>query len=133
MEYIKGNKVVNNVVSLERRIFNILNNYKIPMNVKGYNYLQSAIKIAYFEKSFLGQLSKSVYPEIANIYHVNSASVERAMRHSIKLGISNMSPKMLADLEEKMGKPLKLTITAFISMIVMRLRLEDKEGLLNKA
>jgi len=65
----------------ERKNANVLMAIGIQTNLIGYSYLCAAI--AMLRENPCLQMTKAVYPAIAEQYSVTSCSVERAMRHSI--------------------------------------------------
>jgi len=65
-------------------ISEILSRIGIISNTKGYNYLKSAIIMAYNNPSILKGITKCLYPEIAKQNKTNSSSVERAIRYVIE-------------------------------------------------
>ncbi|TDM13168.1 response regulator [Macrococcus lamae] len=54
-----------------------------PEKLKGTQYLNDAIAILKKEPEKIEHLTRTLYPEIARMNGVNTASVERAIRHSI--------------------------------------------------
>ncbi len=69
---------------VENDITEILHEIGIPAHIKGYTYLRKAISEVFFNQDYLGQITKTLYPEIANFYQTTSSRVERAIRHSIE-------------------------------------------------
>ena len=81
-------------------------NKGISPQIKGFTYLENAIKLCKDNKKYLWNLTTILYPEISRIYGDTYSRVERAMRHAIS--------KI---------KPYK-TIGAFIGTALIELGLE---------
>ena len=71
------------VAMLEDEICSILIRCGISQNLKGYLYLKEAILLAVENPSITFQLTKILYPMIADIYDTTPECVERSMRHAI--------------------------------------------------
>lgn len=71
--------------NLDLLITQSINSIGIPANVKGYNYLRSAIRIIVRENKEDYALTKNVYPLIAIKYQTTPCRVERAIRHAIEI------------------------------------------------
>ena len=69
--------------NLDLLITQSVNSIGIPANIKGYNYLRSAIRIIIKENKEDFALTKSVYPLVAMKYQTTPNRVERAIRHAI--------------------------------------------------
>jgi two-component system response regulator (stage 0 sporulation protein A) len=71
--------------TLEERISNIFISIGIPPHIKGYNYLREGIKIAVNDPRIINNITKGLYPMIAEQYHTSASKVERAIRHAIEV------------------------------------------------
>lgn len=71
--------------SLEERISNIFISIGIPPNIKGYNYLREGIKMAVVDPHVMNNVTKELYPVIAERYATTASKVERAIRHAIEV------------------------------------------------
>ena len=122
-------KEVNDVqIILEHDVTKILHDIGIPAHIKGYTFLRQAIMDVYNNPTYLGQITKSLYPDIANKYHSSTARVERAIRHAIEAAWdrgnvdcldSNFGYTISAD----KAKP---TNSEFIALIADKLKIEHK-------
>lgn len=70
----------------------------------GFYYILNAILLALNDTSYLLNLTKRLYPEIASLYNVTPAQVERSMRSAIDL-IWNKGN--ITILEEMVGYKIK--------------------------
>ena len=71
--------------SLDERISNIFISIGIPPNIKGYNYLREGIKMAVADPHVINNVTKGLYPVIAEKYLTSASKVERAIRHAIEV------------------------------------------------
>ena len=113
---------------LEREITTILHEIGIPAHIKGYMYLRTAILETYLNMDYLGQITKSLYPEIARRYMTTSSRVERAIRHAIEVAwnrgnIDAIDEIFAYTISASKAKP---TNSEFIAMIADKLKLEHR-------
>ena len=66
----------------ERIVKKLLKEMGIPLNIKGYRYLSSAIVILSKEKGM--KISLGLYPKVAREFATTSSRVERAIRHAVE-------------------------------------------------
>ena len=71
--------------SLDEKISNIFISIGIPPHIKGYNYLREGIKYAVEEPNIINNVTKELYPKIANHFDTTPSKVERAIRHAIEV------------------------------------------------
>ena len=114
--------------NLEALVTNIIHEVGVPAHIKGYQYLREAIMMVVNDIDVINQITKQLYPQIANKYHTTPSRVERAIRHAIEVAWGRGQ----ADTVESIfgytvsaikGKP---TNSEFIAMIADKLRLELK-------
>ena len=73
---------------LELEVSEILKDLGISCDLTGYVYLQDAIKIVYeSDKPEKLSVCKDIYSKIAEKHNSTESKVERAMRHSINIGV----------------------------------------------
>lgn len=66
-------------------ITNLLNEIGIPANLRGRDYIKSAVRMIVKDPQIIhGKLGKEVYPEVAKEFGVNQQCVERSIRHAIE-------------------------------------------------
>lgn len=70
---------------LDEKISNIFISIGIPANIKGYQFLREAVKLAVEEPDIIGSITKRLYPTIAERFETSSSKVERGMRHAIEV------------------------------------------------
>lgn len=70
---------------IEEKITNIFLTVGIPAHIKGYQFLREAIKLTISDPLIINNITKRLYPSIANIYSTSASKVERAIRHAIEV------------------------------------------------
>ncbi len=73
------------ILSLDERISNIFISIGIPPHIKGYGYLREGIKMAVEDPAIINNVTKQLYPQIAERFSTTASKVERAIRHSIEV------------------------------------------------
>ena len=71
--------------SLDEKISGIFISIGIPPHIKGYGYLREGIKMAVADPSIINNVTKQLYPKIAEKFNTTASKVERAIRHSIEV------------------------------------------------
>ena len=66
-------------------ITNIIHSMCMPANLKGYYYIRDAIKMVVNDVEYISEVTKMLYPEIAEKYKTLSSKVERAIRTAIAI------------------------------------------------
>lgn len=66
----------------ERIVKKLLKEMGVPLNIKGYRYLSSAIVTLSKEKGM--KISLGLYPKVARDFATTSSRVERAIRHAVE-------------------------------------------------
>lgn len=74
-----------NLATLDEKISNIFISIGIPPHIKGYAYLREGIKMAVETPSIINNITKQLYPKIAEKFDTTASKVERAIRHSIEV------------------------------------------------
>ena len=72
-------------VSLDEKISGIFIPLGIPPHIKGYGYLREGTKMAVADPSIINNVTKRLYPKIAEKFGTTASKVERAIRHSIEV------------------------------------------------
>ena len=117
-----------NEENLEALVTNMIHEIVVPAHIKGYQYLREAIMMVVNDIDIINQITKQLYPEIAQKYHTTPSRVERAIRHAIEVawgrGEQNTVESIFGyTVNAAKGKP---TNSEFIAMIADKLRLELK-------
>lgn len=112
--------------SLQIEVTNILHSLGIPSHIKGYQYIRSGILMVYENPSFIGSITKELYPGISNKFNTSIQRVERAIRHAIEVAWLRGDIDLM---EEIFGHSVdidraKPTNSEFIVTIADKLRLD---------
>ena len=114
--------------NLEALVTNVIHEVGVPAHIKGYQYLREAIMMVVNNIDIINQITKQLYPDIANKYHTTPSRVERAIRHAIEVAWTRGQAETVENIfgytiSAAKGKP---TNSEFIAMIADKLRLELK-------
>ncbi|CAB1247068.1 protein of unknown function [Ruminococcaceae bacterium BL-4] len=113
------------------RVPEVLKEFGVPMNVRGYQYLKAAIQSELNKEEILGiNLNQYTYPAIAEKYHVTSTSVERCCRHAISLGFKTAAPETIKryfgnSIHSRTGIP---TVSEFISALANYMKESEEKS-----
>ena len=110
----------------EREVSEIMHRLRIPAKFKGYTYLRDSILLTVGDTTAIAEITKQLYPRIAEKYRTTSERVERAMRFAIEAAWSRGEIEILYHLfgyaiDERKGKP---TNASFIAKVADHVRLE---------
>jgi len=119
-----------NEENLEALVTNIIHEVGVPAHIKGYQYLREAIIMVVNNIDVINQITKQLYPEIAQKYGTTPSRVERAIRHAIEVAWGRGQTETVESIfgytvSAAKGKP---TNSEFIAMIADKLRLELKSA-----
>lgn len=117
-----------NEESLEALVTNMIHEIGVPAHIKGYQYLREAIMMVVNDIEVINQITKQLYPDIAQKFKTTPSRVERAIRHAIEVAWGRGEPSVVESIfgytvSASKGKP---TNSEFIAMIADKLRLELK-------
>ncbi len=116
--------------NLEAKVTNVIHEVGVPAHIKGYQYLREAIIMVVNDIDVINQITKSLYPKIANKFNTTPSRVERAIRHAIEVAWGRGQQEAVESIfgytiSASKGKP---TNSEFIAMIADKLRLELKSA-----
>lgn len=119
-----------NEENLEALVTNVIHEVGVPAHIKGYQYLREAIIMVVNNIDIINQITKQLYPEIAQKYGTTPSRVERAIRHAIEVAWGRGQTETVESIfgytvSAAKGKP---TNSEFIAMIADKLRLELKSA-----
>lgn len=72
-------------IDLEVEVTEILHKARVPANIKGFEFLRTAIMLSVNDSGMVHSITKSLYPTVAKQYQTTSPRAERAIRHAIEL------------------------------------------------
>ena len=110
---------------IEVEVTTLLHDMGVPAHVKGYQYLRDAILRCLADAQMIGNITKELYPKIAEKYDTTPSRVERAIRHAIELAWGRGNVDLMTEyfgytINLEKGKP---TNSEFIAMVSDRIRL----------
>lgn len=113
----------------EKKAFDKLMELGVPANLLGYSYLKYAIAAAVEDESLIHNMTKILYPKIAEHFGTTASRAERAIRHAIEVSFSRANNDALLSL---FGYTIsaykgKATNSEFIVNIAERIRIEESE------
>lgn len=116
--------------NLEALVTNVIHEVGVPAHIKGYQYLREAIIMVVNDIDVINQITKSLYPKIAEKFNTTPSRVERAIRHAIEVAWGRGQQDVVENIfgytiSASKGKP---TNSEFIAMISDKLRLELKNA-----
>lgn len=124
------NNSANKEENIEALVTNVIHEVGVPAHIKGFQYLREAIIMVINDIDVINQITKCLYPQIANKFHTTPSRVERAIRHAIEVAWGRGEQKTVENIfgytiSAAKGKP---TNSEFIAMISDKLRLELKSA-----
>lgn len=116
--------------NLEALVTNVIHEVGVPAHIKGYQYLREAIMMVVNDIDVINQITKTLYPKIAQKFTTTPSRVERAIRHAIEVAWGRGQADVVENIfgytiSASKGKP---TNSEFIAMIADKLRLELKSA-----
>jgi two-component system response regulator (stage 0 sporulation protein A) len=122
-----NNRREKTVNQLEVEVSRLFHEMGIPTHFRGYSYLREAIIIATQEMDVLGNITKNLYPRIAEKYRSTASGVESAIRHTIEIGWERGNSEFMDQFFGFDNQKGRFPTTAsFIAKIADKLRLESK-------
>ena len=76
---------VEDEISLEAAVTEIIHEIGVPAHIKGYQYLREAIIITVNDMEAINSVTKVLYPTVAKKFDTTPSRVERAIRHAIEV------------------------------------------------
>lgn len=73
---------------LDEKLSNIFIRSGIPPHIKGYQFLREAVKLSVSKPDMINNITKKLYPTIADQFDTTASKVERAIRHAIEVAWS---------------------------------------------
>ena len=108
-------------------------NLGVPMNLKGFDYLLTAISLTASDPSYIDDVTGRLYADVAAIMEVKPANVEKCMRNAVETLFNDPDVKRLHGffgdtVSEKSGK---VTNSVFIGRIADDVRKDVTSASLN--
>lgn len=121
----RSGKIENRRKPMEVVVTELMHEMGIPAHLKGYQYLRDALLRVLADESLIGNITKELYPKVADKYDTAPDRVERAIRHAIELAWTRGNVDLMTEffgytINLHKGKP---TNAEFIAMVADRIRL----------
>ena len=118
---------INDGEKINQRITKILHYLGIPAHIKGYHFIREAVEMVIKNPSIIGQVTKTLYPTIAQKFASSPTKVERAIRHAIELGWTRGDQQKMDEIFGYTISALKAkpTNSEFIAMIADYISLNE--------
>lgn len=99
-------------------------NLGIPIHVMGFNHIRTAIALAVEDPTLTKQVTKVLYPMVAEKYCTTSTRVERNIRHAIEKSFERVDYQKSYEALGYTVNPLKckLTNSEFIALAATKIR-----------
>lgn len=109
------------------QIASILNQIGMPAHLLGYAYLLTGLQACLDDASYLKQITKRLYPFIADVHHSTPCKVERSIRNAIEVTFARGNTALLEaifgySIHPVKGKP---TNSECIAQLTNYLRLQE--------
>lgn len=106
--------------NLDERLSNIFIRAGIPPHIKGYQFLREAVKLSVNSPDMINNITKKLYPTVAEKFSTSSSKVERAIRHAIEVAwnrgkIENINGIFGVKIYNKGEKPTNGELIALIT------------------
>lgn len=82
---MKVNETIKDEKELELLVTKFIRQVGVPLHIKGYEYLRTAIMLVMIDYSNFDSVTKILYPAVAKMYKTTPTRVERAIRHAIEI------------------------------------------------
>ncbi len=111
---------------IQKYLSTILHDIGMPSNIKGYEYIRSAVMMIFDDPSYMYGITKYLYPNISIKHNTSIQRVERNIRHAIEISCLRGD---IDTIEELFGSSIsaiksKPTNSEFIMTIVDKIRLD---------
>ncbi|MGI5852973.1 MAG: sporulation transcription factor Spo0A [Bacillota bacterium] len=132
-EYISAPKAArsksgSSPTDIELEITRVFHEMGIPAHFRGYVYLREAILMSVHDVELLGNITKNLYPKIAEKYKSTPSGVESAIRHTIEVVWQRGNIDYICDFFGYSDgcKSRFPTTASFIAKVTDKIRLETR-------
>ena len=106
----------------ELEVIGALRELEVPVHLRGYEYIKTAIKCLRESPSTIHHITKELYPEVAKRHGTEGTRVERGIRHALTFAYMD-----LVVMKKVMGTSRMLTNSEFLATLneVINVKLAD--------
>lgn len=113
-------------LELKTRITDVMHMLGVPAHIQGYRYIREAITMLVNDMSMVNDITKVLYPKVAETFQTTPSRVERAMRHAIEVAWDRADLEVLQawfgyTISITKGKP---TNSEFIALVADKILIE---------
>lgn len=83
---------------IDLKITRLLHYMGVPAHLNGYAYIRSSIKLAIGDITAINPITRNLYPLLAKKYNKTPGSIERSIRHAIKVSWERGNKKIIHDI-----------------------------------
>lgn len=111
---------------LVKEITKYMRNIGISPAKIGYDYIREAIVMTFVDRNVLSQITKVLYPDIAEKFHATPSKVEKAIRTAIETAWSSGNWENIKELfGYSANREKRPSNSEFIAMITDQIRLDN--------
>lgn len=116
----------NNYNNYTKKIIEVLKDVGVPANIKGYEYLKVAFNAVLNDRTYMDQVTKRLYPDVAAMCDTTASRVERNIRYAIEVAFDNVDPEQITEYFGRCCKynKGKATNSEFIAILAERIRVD---------
>lgn len=116
----------NNYNNYTKKIIEVLKDVGVPASLKGYEYLKIAINAVLNDRTYMDQVTKRLYPDVAAMCDTTASRVERSIRHATEVAFNNMDPEQITQYFGRCCNYYKgkATNSEFIAILAERIRVD---------
>lgn len=107
---------------MKAKIFETLIKLGVPCHLSGFDYTQAAVNLLVGDYKTYRELTKNLYPKIAEIYGTTPTRVERAIRHAKE---KMLDSGVNSDICDYFGAHGKITNGQFLTTIARRVQMDE--------
>lgn len=113
-------KISQSKEEVEKIVTEHIHDIGVPANLKGYQYLRTAIIMAIEDPSVIRFITKILYPNIAKKFQTTDSAVERGIGHAIEVSWSRGNVELQNELfgytvSAEKGKPTNSELIALVA------------------
>lgn len=115
-----------NTKNYTEEIISTLKYVGIPASLKGYEYLKVSLQLVLESPSLIYQITKGLYPAVAERCGTIPSRVERAIRHTVEITFDRLHPEVLKEVFGNCTNYYKgkVTNSEFIAILAEKIRMD---------
>lgn len=112
---------------LEKTISEFMLELGIPVHLRGYQFLRSAVEMCVEDMELVGSVTKLLYPDLARLYQTTDTKIERAIRNAIEVSWDRGNCELFEELFGYCNSPdyTRPTNSEYIAVVADYIRLKN--------